>query len=55
MRQYRVELCYSGYTVCEVEAENEQDAVDKAEQAEPVQVSDWMRWREGDMVSVVEP
>jgi hypothetical protein len=55
MKAWSVRLCYSGYVCREVEAEDEDEACDKAlKLVGPCEdIADWERWPEADQVEEV--
>jgi hypothetical protein len=50
MKKYQVSLSYTGYMVCVVEAESEDEAFEKAEASEPKEPNDLERWPDADMI-----
>jgi len=55
MPRYVVNVCYSGYVSVEVDAENGDEAVRKAEaDTSPAEISNLERWPEADMVEELD-
>jgi hypothetical protein len=55
MPRYVVNVCYSGYVSVEVDAENEDEAVRKAEaDTSPAEINNLERWPEADMVEELD-
>jgi hypothetical protein len=50
MKTYSVFVAYTGYVSSQVEAENEDEAIEKAARMGTVGISDFERWPEADMV-----
>jgi len=53
MRKYDVKLCYTGYVNKVIEADDEQEAIEKAEMLGTAGIDDLSRWEDADMVEEI--
>jgi hypothetical protein len=53
MKKYQVDLAYTGYVSVEIEAETEDEAVEKVECMGTVSMENINRWPEADMIEEV--
>jgi hypothetical protein len=53
MKKYQIDLAYTGYVSVEIEAETEEDAVEKVEAMGTVGIGNLERWPEADIIEEI--